>query len=365
MNSGSRPLTREFRLLVETCRGSFSEPDRQALARLVEQAEWNQFLALSRRHRVQGLVWHELKDFASAIPGEVAGALAKDAASVAEHNLRAAQLSRALRTCFSAAAIPLLFVKGLTLSKLAYGDAFLKMGWDIDILIPPEAVNEAAKALEAIGFRLVVPPPNGRQNLVSKWHRRRKESVWRSPDGLHVELHTRLADNPALIPSVGIRSGWQRVEVAPGIELPTLTFDDLFAYLCVHGASSAWFRLKWIADLSALLASQTHGRLEPLLEHSQRLGAGRAADQALLLASRLFGIGAEDDLIQRLQRSRGSRWLADTAFDQLLDEREPTEVPLGTIPIHLTQLFLRREMGYKLRESTRQLFDWASSIAMR
>ena len=67
-------------------------------------------------------------------------------------------------------------------------------------------------------------------------------------------LHTRVADHPDLLSQVGIDSPIQIVTVAKHIALPTLARDELFAYLTVHGASSAWFRLKWITDLAALLA---------------------------------------------------------------------------------------------------------------
>jgi len=77
--------------------------------------------------------------------------------------------------------------------------------------------------------------------------------------------------------------------VAPGIRLPTLARDEQFAYLCVHGASSAWFRLKWISDLAGVLHGQSGEMIERLFERSQALGAERAAGQALLLADRLFG----------------------------------------------------------------------------
>ena len=92
--------------------------------------------------------------------------------------------------------------------------------------------------------------------------------MWQSPDGLNVELHRRLADSLELIPGIGVGSPRQEVEVAPGVVLPTLAPDELFAYLCVHGASSAWFRLKWVTDLAALLCDCTAAEIARLYERS-------------------------------------------------------------------------------------------------
>jgi hypothetical protein len=163
-----------------------------------------------------------------------------------------------------------------------------------------------------------------------------------------------------LIPAVGITSPRQEVEVAPGITLPTLARDEVFAYLCVHGASSAWFRLKWIADLSALLSTCRVEEIERLYQRSQHLGAGRAATQALLLSATTFGTAAGSELERRLKGELANRWLADAAWGQLIRDEEPTQFRFGTATSHLTQLFLLPGLGFRLRELWRQLSDMRS-----
>ena len=58
-----------------------------------------------------------------------------------------------------------------------------------------------------------------------------------------------------LLRQVGLGSPTQEVAVLDG-SLRTLGDKELFAYLCVHGASHCWFRLKWLADLNAWLAAK-------------------------------------------------------------------------------------------------------------
>jgi hypothetical protein len=148
--------------------------------------------------------------------------------------------------------------------------------------------------------------------------------------------------------------------------LPTLTRDELFAYLCVHGASSAWFRLKWISDLAGLLHRQSGEMIERMFYRSQALGTERAAGQALLLANRLFGSLCETDLRDKLASDRSTRRLASAAYAQLSGSPlEPTTVRLGTWRIHLTQFALGRGLGFKLDEFTRQSRDAAASLARR
>ncbi|MDQ3139623.1 MAG: nucleotidyltransferase family protein, partial [Pseudomonadota bacterium] len=213
----------------------------------------------------------------------------------------------------------------------------------------------AGSLLSSIGYSRVTPP---RGNLAA-WHGTRKESGWRSADTA-LDLHTRLADSPHLLPAIGLDSPHQLVRIAPGIELPTLAADELFAYLCVHGASSAWFRLKWISDLAALLHGRSAEEILHLYDRSQRLGAGRAAGQALLLGELLYGIDLGATLKQQLTSDRATRWLTRIAVRELSgrdDLREPTEVRLGTTMIHLSQLLIFPGLRGKARELRRQLRD--------
>ncbi|HYD38273.1 MAG TPA: nucleotidyltransferase family protein, partial [Allosphingosinicella sp.] len=256
----------------------------------------------------------------------------------------------------------------VALGALVYGSVGPKMGWDIDLLVPPSAVEAAATVLEAAGYRLDLPSgPRARERLAA-FHRHWKESVWKSADGaLTVELHTRLADNPALLPEVGCDSPVRRVEVAKGRFLPTLGGDELFAYLSVHGASSAWFRLKWIADVAALLSSLPPAAIERLYRRSQQLGAGRAAGQALLLCERLFATPLPPALAAELAADRTNRWLLAVALRKLAGRTLATELHdtrFGTVSIHLMQLALLPGLGFKLGELGRQLVDPRDRIAV-
>lgn len=317
--------------------------------------DWSLFVRLVRFHRVQGLVWNSLASVVD-IP-RPAQALATDATAIAASNLHAALECGRLADTFGGAGIDLLFIKGLTLGALAYRNGMAKTGIDIDIVIAADQLNAAICELTRVGYELIVP--SGPLERLSKWHRRRKESLWRhQTNGLQLDVHTRLADHPRLIATVGASSARQRVKVAKGVELETLAADELFAYLAVHGASSAWFRLKWISDFAALLAQYESADVIRLYRRSQELGAGRAAGQALLLADRLFGtLQPLAPLRGELRGDRATRYLYRATLRQLAGSAEPLEptlAPLGTFAIHWTQFLLLPGAGFKWSEFVRQ-----------
>jgi hypothetical protein len=348
-------LTPEFRLIADSCRRCFRNAAASAQPQ-VAGLDWNRLVRLARFHRVQGLVWKALSPISAALPEEVSHSLAADAAEIAATNLQAAAECGALRAEFEAAGVPLLFVKGLTLGALAYGRSSIKSASDIDLLMPADALDRAAALLSQRAYQPIIP-----KHGLQRWHRRQKESVWaRSRPALAIDLHTRLADHPRLIPAIGIGSPRQIVEVAAGIALPTLARDELFAYLTVHGASSAWFRLKWIADFAALIEGLPGTEVERLYRRSLELGAARAAAQALLLADRLFfgTLDGAPNLRRELCKDRASRWLANTALRQLAGRKEPVEPTSsagGTVAIHLTQFLLLPGLRFKASELVRQV----------
>jgi hypothetical protein len=361
-------LPREFELVAACCRWPPSPARDEAVRAAAAGVDWTLVARIAERHRVEGLVWAALRGRAAEVPDAAAERLRSAAARIARQNLDLAAESLRLTARLDSAGVRHHFVKGISLGALVYGSIAPKMGWDIDLLVPPESVETAAAALEEAGYALVIPYGRRARERLALWHAHWKESVWRTPDGrLHVELHTRLSDNPMLLPAVGPDSPVVEVDLSGGKRLPTLAGEELFAYLCVHGASSAWFRLKWIADVGALIGRHGPDEIERLYRRSQVLGAGRAAAQALLLCRRLFDTLLPPALVAELAGDRVSRWLVALALRKLAGRALTAEIHdtrLGTATIHLMQLGLLPGLRFKLTELGRQLVHPLDRLAV-
>jgi hypothetical protein len=330
------------------------------------EVDWPLLLRIARRHRVEGLVWQALAPVKPRIPAQFAGELREAARRIGRANIAQAAESVRLFRGLEAAGIPVLFLKGVSLGLLAYGDIAIKASRDIDLLVPKEQLFGAADAMQEAGYRLLFPASLSSDQL-RLWHAHSKESVWAKPEGgALVELHTALADNPLLIRGLGCQSPRQAVEVAPGLALPTLARDELFAYLCVHGATSAWFRLKWIADIAALVAGEEEREIERLHRRSVELGAGRASASALLLGASLFGTRVSAELERELRADRVNRWMHVAAMRKLTGRTgvaEVQETRLGTASIHLLHLGLKPGWRFALAEFRRKLISPVDVLA--
>ena len=143
-----------------------------------------------------------------------------------------------------------------------------------------------------------------------------------------------------------------------GITLQTLAADELFAYLCVHGATHAWSRLKWLADVNALLKDVGDDALVRLHRRSIELGGGRTGGQALLLCNALFGRRLPEALAAELRADRGTRRIADVALESMVRGGADAELGsqvLGTTAIHLSHLRFERGWRFKASEVARKL----------
>ena len=346
---------------MECCRWAFEPRRAENIRGIAGEVDWPAFFVMVDRHRIAGLAWNALHSLDIEVPKAVHMQLSTRASAIAAHGLRAAAESARLSAALQNGSIPHLFIKGLAVGALAYGSPFIKHSWDIDVLVDDGRIEKSAALLQQLGYDLVFPSVGPDWRRLARWHDSQKDSAWRHRSlGIMVELHSRLADNRVLIPGIGLASPRQQVAITDTITLPTLANDEMFAHLCVHGASSAWFRLKWISDLAALLVRWS-ADVDRLYRRSQELGAGRSAGQALLLAHRLFDAGIDERLRQTLEADASNRWLADVAVGQLLGP-EPGARRFGTGAIHASQLMLLPGLRFKAAEASRQIAAATSNL---
>ena len=315
-------------------------------------SDWDKFLRVVDRHRIAGLVHNALARAEVGVPQHIKAGLASRAQEIAAHNLLTASETIRLQRLFDEKEIPVLFVKGATLAQLAYGSLSLKHALDIDFLVLPKHAQAAHTLLEDNGYAPLSGPLDDRQRR-ALFHGATQAGLVHKTTGLKIEMHWALMENPKLLAGVDALSPTQAVFLSPGHGVRTLANDDLFAYLCAHGAYHAWMRLKWLADLSAFISSMPHPDIERLYRHADAKGAGLCAGQALLLCEELLGLALPAPLAQELHGSKRLLHLSDLALDALIGKDGETEVmdrPFGTLRISFSHFLLGRGLRYGLAQ---------------
>jgi hypothetical protein len=126
-----------------------------------------------------------------------------------------------------------------------------------------------------------------------------------------------LTFNGSLMRNVDVSCPLAAVRVGDA-EIPTFRIEELFVYLCVHGAEHSWSRIKWLADVAALLATVPSADIEGLYRAAQRRGSGKCAAQALLLCARLLSAELPAPLGAELRRTATAPLLETLALDAML-----------------------------------------------
>jgi hypothetical protein len=322
-----------------------------------EPLDWDRVLHVAMRHRVAGLVHDGLTRARIPIPTGVATEIAARAAALARHNAALVAEGLKLQRLSAQADLPVAFIKGVSLGMLAYGNLGIRHGRDLDLLVSPHSIGAAAGILERAGYRQYEPPASFDEAKLQTWLLRCKELRYvHKENGCQVELHARLFDNPRLMDGTAAMSSLHMVQFAKAGGLLTFGTEDLFSYLCAHGAVHCWFRLKWLADIGAILA-QHPGDAERLYLAADARGVGRCAAQAILLCRRILRTVLPDGLIAKLSRDIQVRWLERIAINAMTADLEPTEQPLGTTRNNLSLFLLRRERLYWLAELENHLIS--------
>jgi hypothetical protein len=329
---------------------------------------WPRILGIARRHQVIGLVYDGLTRVQPYVPPEVLRETGAQAAKLVRQNLEIARESLRLQSLFDEAGLPVLFIKGAALAMLAFGDFGLRASQDIDLLVAHAMLPAATAILVRAGYGRYDPPADisdTRQRLVMSL--RKDLAFVCQATGLQLELHWRLFLNPHAMAEPSIIASSRVIPLAGAAGLRTLGEEDLFAYLCMHGALHWWNRLKWLADINALLVSTPENDVERLVGAAEARGAGRAAAQALLLCRRLLGTPLPARLTATSSRSATVRWLEATALNAMTkgqSEQDPQSARFGTTRGSFSTFLLSPSWRYRLAELNLHLTNQTDVLTM-
>ena len=365
VNHGFPP---QFVLLAACCRWPPSESGNAAIrCAAAATIDWEDFLSLAHRQRVSGLVHEALSAAAIDYPAAIAEKLGRRARRITRKNLISAGETLRLCRALEAAGILVLVLKGAALAQLAYGSLKARHFRDVDLLVDPDRAEAAWRLLEGEGYALVAPARRLRKTQRRALIRYGREAEFACTEkNTRVELQWRVAANPLLLKGVGAHSPAQTVALSDGAAVRTLARDDLFAYLCVHGAQHAWGRLKWLADVNALIAGDGDG-IERLYRHAQTRGAGLCAAQAIALCRLIFGLTLPPALAQEIAADRRIGQLSEIALGTMTAPSAPLETDPGVFGVARTvrmQFLLGRGWPFLVAQARAAMVGPADVLAL-
>lgn len=315
--------------------------------------DWDLVLRLTEAHRVVGLAADAVAALdPTIVPQELRDALLAESRDQAVDDLRHAHETLRLVRAFEAAGIAVVVLKGAAIAREIFGRFGLRSSVDIDLLIAPEDVERASDILTSLAMARTEPPADASPGEMRDRLARHKDMVfWNATSGLTIELHWRLFQNPRILPTVTPAMAVP-IDLLPGAPVPVLPLSLSALYLCVHGGEHGWARLKWLADIGALLHS---GAVDAATIYAdacaQRIR--RLVGPGLILSHRIYGTPLPVALARDMRRDWRMRRLVDVAWSCLVgdeDARELEERPFATTRKNLSHYLVSADPRHLWRE---------------
>jgi len=235
---------RLYRSLCWAISGRWGEVDWEAFS----SAEWKRLIGLAPGEGVAPLLYCALQSAGVRPPAAAMQVLMDEYYRTAAQNTLLLNELECILHSLAKAGVPVIVLKGASLTRSVYSDPALRPMNDLDLLIPPHCVGRALSCLQNCGYAVEkityhVMLQGGPQQLVT------------------LELHWTLPDVPPAVSGEVLEWLFALPEGDPGRSV----FE--FLYLCAHlilqHAANAP-RLIWFYDLYLLAERQSLPAVEPL-----------------------------------------------------------------------------------------------------
>lgn len=296
----------ESELLIACSRLYVDRECEQRIRTLVAKGDisWERLLAAAQEHCVIPLLYKNLSKICpDAVPEAHLRRLRYQYRAGAVLNMTlAADLARILHV-FEQSQIEAIPFKGPSLAYAAYGDLTLRTFADLDVLIRESDIFRAGELLNELGYEHEYKLTRSQELAYIRCEHAFHFVHGRT--GRIIELHWRLShrnlsytiDGPEL---------WDGAQtpIVHGRPSRALRPEDLFLYLCMHGAKHSWERLEWICCISEFIHRVNDLDWEFVAAKAKRLGGRRIVAMNLMLAARLFGNRRAAAMLERIPADR-------------------------------------------------------------
>jgi hypothetical protein len=297
----------------------------------LSEADWEDLLQQSARHRVTPLFYHRLRTFHPdiPIPPNVTGRLRQAYLGNAARNLRLYHnLSRVLKI-LRRDSIPVIVLKGAHLAELVYGNRALRFMSDLDLLIQKDDLMRVDALLLEMGCT-----PTVSNRIVGKDN---NEFVYVMPKrDVSLEIHWSIL-SPLFPFTIDTDGQWERSRpvLITGVDAAVLCPEDLLLHLCLHAGCTHGFEpgLKLFCDISEILWHNGGDMDWGLVQcRTREWGIGKCVYLTLKLTRELLGVALPEELMEALKPSDFDERFVALARDQIFSRKLRTGPPLSMWP---------------------------------
>ena len=354
----------EFELALASARWPLRARDIEEIRQLTNgPLDWDQFVRIINRNQILPLAYRNLRDaFPDGSHTKILDSLRSKVVGFASHSLsQAAELIRVTESVTNAG-FEIVALKGVSLSVLGYGNMATRISGDIDLLVSAAHVFEVERLLLELGYTRYEPRAELTPRRLKHYMKYYEHFAYVcEAKAIPLELHWRLFHGLPLPKEAETTfPPTMPVRVGAGV-VSTLSRDELFLYLCVHGAIHGWPILKWLADLGALLSAMMAEDLARVAVLASERGLIAELRAALILVDFFLAVDRPTVELPHETNPVAER-IVDMAQRLLTAKNYCLEIHrLPRLGMFLYHVRLRSSWRYRSRDIRRALFfpeDW-------
>lgn len=240
-------------------------------------------MSLAQRHCVAPLLYHRLKtaSLQEHVSQEIFQTLHRAYLRNAARNMRLYHELAQTLTLLREQNIPVIILKGAYLAEIVYGNIALRTMGDIDVLVPKTKLARSQQILLEAGYL----DKNGR---------------------ILVDMHWNIDLSSANLP-IDINNIWKNAKpgILAGIEVYTLSAEDLLLHLCTHLAFHHAYQgagLRALCDLQATIMYYSDAiHWQYLIQKTQQWKIRNAVYLTLALAQEMLNVQIPDSVLKTLK----------------------------------------------------------------
>jgi hypothetical protein len=313
-----------LRHLGRVLTGSLPRPD----------TDWTVMADLARHQGVAPLLFWRLGqskngiERGGSVPQEVLEGLRVDLYSATVQGMLAEQQLSVVLGALSTVAVPAVVIKGAALGAF-YPDPVLRLYADIDIMIPKAQLDEAERALNAIGYECFAP----KAWWLDRFHH--LPPMVSDGGGLPIELHWRV-DYQVQKGRLPADDLWARAVPWSVHDQPALRLDavDAALHLCRHAVVQhrAYGAFHYLCDLAQVTQGWGQGEWETLTQRALDYGLGRPVYPMLVLGEHLLNLSVPVEAVSALRPS-GTIPEPEDMLRRFMasDGASPTRISVGAV----------------------------------
>ncbi|MBN1271424.1 MAG: nucleotidyltransferase family protein [Candidatus Aminicenantes bacterium] len=316
-----------------------------------DQINWDDFLALVKRHRIEPNIYQKIKNLCkNRIPLKVFHQIQELNYKCVIRNLKMTAKMVNLVHLLEAHHIPVIVFKGPVLAMQLYDNINARHYNDIDFIIPPEMLSTANNLMYQQGFQNLFfkNSPYIKNDQLPFFKKITHHFGYFHPDiQITFEIHWRFFRNPQFL-KIDPFQDLTTVNIG-GTRIPTISLTESIFFLFAHGASHSWFRLKWLCDINQLFSINPPLNWRNIINRSKNLSIDRMLFQGLLLTRDLFNQDLPEECAQNIKYYKTVTYLMVKALEKITGPEGDNNFNLKKWSDHAKyKLRLKKNIRYRL-----------------